>query len=85
MHNESQDGKELFIGNLKKRERQNKEDVFLTGIIYLENIDNLPPQYIQEDKNNKQFIKVAVHPKRNPDTNGNTHNIKIDTYQPQKK
>ena len=84
MNNEPKDCKELFIGNLKKRDRENK-DVFFTGIIYLENIDNLPAEHIKEDKNNKQFIKVAVLPKRNPDTNGNTHNIKIDLYQPQKK
>ena len=73
--------KDTFLGILKQRETESRQNI-LTGIIYLDNIKNLPEEHIKEDKNRKKFIKVVILEKRNHDANGNTHNIKIDTYKP---
>lgn len=81
MNSKPEEGKDLFLGTLKKREKEARETI-LTGILYLDNIKNLPVEHIKEDKNGKNFIKVVVLEKRSPDNHGNTHNVKIDTYKP---
>lgn len=79
MNNLNPEFKDIFLGNLKQKETKTRAQI-LSGIVYLDNIDNVPAEHIQTDKNQKRFIKVIVISKRTLDAIGNTHTIKVDTY-----
>ncbi len=69
-----------FLGNLKVRERQNGTTL-LTGIVYMENIQDIPADLIKTDKKGKLYFPVAILEKKAKDGMGNTHIIKVDIFQ----
>lgn len=40
-------------------------------------------QFIDQHKNEKGYVNLAIMSKREPDERGNTHNVMLDTWKPQ--
>jgi len=45
-------------------------------------LDDIPGSYIQKAKNGKRYLRLNVSPNREPDKYGNTHNLTVNTWQP---
>lgn len=76
------DGIKTFLGNLKARTRNNGTKL-MTGIIYMENLQDIPEELIKTDRNGKLYFPIAIIEKKgSADEMGNTHIIKVDIFQP---
>lgn len=71
----------IYLGNLKTRTRKDGGK-FLSGTICIEDLQNMPEQYIQTGKNGKHYARVVVEKKFTVDKYNNTHAVKVDTFIP---
>lgn len=69
----------IYLGNLKEKYRQ-AGDAFLTGYICLDELNNLPKEYITL-RGNRKYVKIVINPfVDGPNDHGNTHSCAVDTY-----
>lgn len=45
-------------------------------------LSDIPKEHITTSNNGKKYINLELNEKRQPDTYGNTHSIKVDTWKP---
>lgn len=45
-------------------------------------LSDIPKEHITTANNGKKYINLELNEKRQPDTYGNTHSIKVDTWKP---
>lgn len=74
--------KDIYLGNLKTKKRKSGEE-FLVGSICLDQLgDSLPEELIQPGTNGKHYLRVIIQKNLIEDKHGNTHCIKVDTFNP---
>lgn len=73
---------DIYLGNLKTKTRKSGEE-FLVGSICLEQVyDGIPEHLVQEGTNGKHYVRVIIQKNFEVDKFGNTHSIKVDTFNP---
>jgi len=70
----------IYIGNAKVKVRRSG-DQFLVGHVCLDDLNDVPEEYIRRGKNKKRYVKIILNPyKSGPNEHNNTHSISVDTY-----
>lgn len=76
--------KDIYCGNGKKKVFNNGGEVITASIC----LSDIPKEHItKSEKNGKNYVKIKIRANFNNELDkfGNTHNIVIDTWKPEKK
>ncbi len=70
----------LYLGNLREKFR-GSGDAFLTGYICMDDLENIPSEFIKKRKDGKRYLKIVINPFiGGPNEHKNTHSCAVDTF-----